>query len=533
MSGDCVSFQAVPHVPELFRDYLYHFEKVQRFYESSPHDRAGLLSHVRQLRETAHFPAQIADILERQNRAFGASSSTLENIARLRNGAVAAVSGQQVGLLGGPLYSTLKAVSAIRYARDLSAQSVTCVPVFWMATEDHDLEEINHVTLLNLDGMPERVQTSSAGVKDSPVSEVRLGNEIAPVVARACELLDDSDAAAAVRESYRPGESLGTAFAKLFALLFADFGLVLLDPSDPELHSAAAPLYARAIEKAEELNAAVIQRGRELREAGYHEQVKVTPETTLLFEKRDGARTVIHRANGDFSVGRDRSTRDELLRRIQAAPHRFSPNVLLRPVVQDYLLPTAAYFAGPAEIAYFAQVGVVYQQLLGRSTPVLPRCSATLLDARAQRIMSKYDLRLPDLFEGSDAVRAIIARKQLPAPLAGRFDETSAIATNVLRRLTGDLQNLDPTLARAGKRAESRVLYELDRLRRKAANAELRKNGEVSRHAEWLSANLFPSRGLQEREIAGVSFLARYGNDLIGRLVDACGGCTGHQLINL
>lgn len=532
MSGDCLSFQAIPHVSELFRDYLYHFEKVQRFYESSPHDGAALLNGARQLRTQAKFPDRVPDILERQNRAFAASPATFTNIQRLRDGAVAAVSGQQVGLLGGPLYSTLKAVSAIRYARDLSAQGVDCVPVFWMATEDHDLAEVNHVTLLNLDGFPEPVQTPSAAGKDSPVSEVRFGREIIPVVAHACELLGDTEVAAAVRDSYRPGESLGTAFAKLFARLFAEFGLVLLDPSDGDLHAVAAPMYRRAIEESEALNAALLQRGRELREAGYHEQVKVTPESTLLFEKRDGARTVIRRANGGFSVGRDSVSREELLRQIADSPHKFSPNVLLRPVVQDYLLPTAAYFAGPAEIAYFAQLEVVHRRLLGRSTPVLPRCAATLFDARAQRLMSKYGLALQDLLAGSDALRARIASKLLPTQVAGRFDETSAIATNVFRRLTGDVEKLDSTLTRSGLRAERRVLYELERLRRRAANAELRKNAEIGKHVEWLSANLFPNKGLQEREIAGVSFLARYGG-LIEQLVEACGGCPGHQIVNL
>lgn len=326
---------------------------------------------------------------------------------------------------------------------------------------------------------------------------------------------------------------MATAFAKLFARVFAKYGLVLLDPADPELHQPACAMYAAAIENADAINAALLQRGRELREAGYHEQVKVTAESALLFEKRDGARTVVHRSNSGFSTGRRHLGAEEFLKQVQAAPQRFSPNVLLRPVVQDYLLPTAAYFAGPAEVAYFAQVAVVYEKLLGRAPVVLPRCSGTIFDARAQRIMTKYSLRLEDLFAGPEAVRAHIAGKLLPPRIGARFDESSAIATNVVRRLTGDLEKLDPTLARSGRRTERRILYEFERLRRRAANAELRRDSEVGRHAEWLSANVFPNQGLQEREIAGVSFLARYGLGLLDRLVDECGNCQGHRIVNL
>jgi bacillithiol biosynthesis cysteine-adding enzyme BshC len=533
MSGDCFSFDTIPHVSGLFRDYLYHFDKVQAFYDSKPDDRASLLERARHLRERAQFSAVVADVLERQNRGFGASQKVLDNIARLRKGAVAAVSGQQVGLFGGPLYTIFKAVSALRLARDLSAQGVECMPVFWLATEDHDLEEVNHVTLLNAAGKPERLQTSSAGAHNAPMFEVRLGNEIGPVVRRASELLGEGNVTAALGESYRPGESMGTAFAKLFARLFADFGLILLDPSDPELHALAAPIYAKAIAEAESLNAGLLQRGRELRAAGYHEQVKVTPETTLLFEKRDGARTVIHRSNGGFSIGRDRASRDELLAALRSWPQRFSPNVLLRPVVQDYLLPTAAYFAGPAEVAYFAQVEVVYRRLLGRVTPVLPRFSATLLDARAQRLMKQHALGLEDLFEGADAVRAKIAARQLPPALTTQFESGSTAASDVVHLLTATLEKLDPTLVRSARRTERRILFELERLRRRAANAELRRNSEIATHAEWLIDNLFPHKQMQEREIAGLTFVARYGRELIERLIEACGNCRDHQLISL
>lgn len=533
MKSECLAFTAIPHTTSLFRDYLYNFEKVQRFYAVDPRNRDGLRAYGSGIRFDDERRRLVADVLERQNRECGASARTLENVARLRAGALAAVSGQQVGLFGGPLYSILKAVSAIRLARDLSAPGMECVPVFWLATEDHDLAEVNHVTLLNPAGLPERLETPSHGAKDAPVSEVRLGEEIVAVAERACGLLGEGEIAEFVRATYRPGETLGTAFGKLFAKLFADFGLVLLDPSDKALHEIAKPVYRAAIERADKLDDALITRGKELRTAGYHEQVKVTPETALLFEKRNGDRTVIHRNNGGFSVGREQVTREELLARIEAEPHCFSANVLLRPVLQDFLLPTVGYFGGPAEVAYSAQVAVVSEEVLGRTTPVLPRFSTTLLDARAQRLMKKYGIELPDLLGGPESARELLASRNLPAELQARFEQGTATVSEVVGELRKSLEKLDPTLCDAAERAQRKMLYQLDRLRKRAANAELRRNDEIARHAEWLSANLYPSKGLQEREIAGVSFLARYGRELLDGLVECAGGCPDHQIVEL
>src|SRR5262249_44518192 len=153
---------------------------------------------------------------------------------------------------------------------------------------------------------------------------------------------------------------------------------------DPELHRIAEPIYRAAIERAEELDDTLLARGKELESAGYHQQVKVTPSSSLLFALRDGARIPIHRrANGKenrFTIGNEELSQHELQAQISSAPQNFSPNVLLRPVVQDYLLPTLTYTGGSAEVAYFAQGAVVYERLLGRVTPIVPRFSATIVE---------------------------------------------------------------------------------------------------------------------------------------------------------
>jgi bacillithiol biosynthesis cysteine-adding enzyme BshC len=346
---------------------------------------------------------RVAAILERQNRAWGASQRTLENIARLRNGASAVVTGQQVGLFGGPLFSLFKALTTVKLANQASSAGYDSVPVFWLASADHDLAEISHVSILAADGSLQKLVATTHGAQDAPVGAVTFGPEIEPIVDAAVALLGDSEVTSFLRESYRPGENFGSSFARLFARLFADWGVVLLDASDPELQQTVQPIYLAAIERAPELDDALLARGKELEAAGYHQQVKVTPSSTLLFMLRNGARTPIHRrstggvAGTDFLVGDETVPQVDMLRRIAAEPHLFSANVLLRPVVQDYLLPTLAYVGGAAEVAYFGQGGVVYEALLGRVTPILPRFSATIVEANLD-ILERYRLTVPDIF---------------------------------------------------------------------------------------------------------------------------------------
>jgi bacillithiol biosynthesis cysteine-adding enzyme BshC len=331
---------------------------------------------------------------------------------------------------------------------------------------------------------------------------------------------------------------MGSAFARLLARLFADWGVILLDQSDPVFHDLAKPILRAAVERAAELDEALLARGKALEAAGYQPQVKVTSATTLLFEIRDGVRTVVRRKSdsehGEFTIGSGPSSARELLDRIEKNPGTFSPNVLLRPIVQDYLLPTLVYTGGPAEVAYFAQVAVVYEKLLGRVTPVLPRFSATLVEPKAQRLLDRYGLTLPDLFQGPEKLRETLAAQTLPSDLQLRFTEAKASLEKSLGAIRDTLARLDTTLVDAASHAEEKMKYQLTQLEARAARAEVQRNEVVTRHADSLSSALYPNKSLQEREIAGVSFIARYGPGLLGNLYESIHtDCHDHQVIDI
>jgi bacillithiol synthase len=536
VKAQCLPYAQIPHTSRLFLDFLSDFSKVQPFYPSSPYSSEW------QKPTRRHYDperrARVSEILERQNRAWGASEKTEANIARLRAGASAALTGQQVGLFGGPLFAIYKALSAVKLAEQATTAGVDSGPLFWLATNDHDLAEVNHTIFPGASGSLERMTAPSHGVEDAPVGTIHFGDEIAGVVQAAAEVLGDSPVTDMLRESYRAGENFGSAFARLYARLFADWGVILLDPCDPEMQAIAAPMYKAAIEQAAEIDDALLERGKALERAGYHQQVKVTPSSTLLFTVHEGARIPIHRRlNGDsmdFLLGDRKLSQQELLAQIADAPQQFSPNVLLRPIVQDYLLPSLCYTGGTAEVAYFAQVAVVYERLLGPVTPIMPRFSATVVEPKLQGLLERYDLTLPDVFAGEEALREKIAARILPPELQSAFDRAGANLEEALAAIRTALVRLDKTLAEAADNAGAKMQHQLESLRGRAARAELRQSEIAGRHAQLLSASLYPNKTLQEREIAGVAYLARHGTDLLRELYASVHtDCHDHQVVTL
>jgi bacillithiol biosynthesis cysteine-adding enzyme BshC len=464
VNPDCIRFEQIPHVSRLFLDFLARpagspmrpadasvgVESLDRFF--APNSIAAIAEQARALDFDRQRRQAIAEVLERQNREWGATDATLASISRLRAGAVVVVSGQQVGLFGGPLYSILKAASAVQLAAELSSKGVDAVPLFWLATEDHDLAEVNQVPLPAADGRMEIVTAAVKASANVPVGDVRFGAEIEPLVERAARLLNP-ELSAMLHSSYRAGETFGSAFGRLFSQLFAGTGLILIQPLDQDVHAIAKPLLRSAVQRAEELDRELLRRGKQLQAAGYHEQVRVTGSSTLLFILQNGERSVMQIAGDDFLVRAQRLPRAEVLERLEQHPEQFSPNVLLRPVIQDYLLPTVVYFGGPSEIAYFAQAAVVYQNLLGRVTPVLPRLSLTVVNSRLQRLLRRYGLQLPELFRGESYLRERLASRVLPAAVQQQFEQGTQTIDQLIARFTGPLGKLDPTLVDAAVKA--------------------------------------------------------------------------------
>jgi len=539
VKSECLPFSQIPHTSQLFTDFLSCDSKVQPFYPRSPYFNQWFTDEVSRLAYDAERRERVSSILERQNQSWGSAEKALQNIGRLRAGASALVTGQQVGLFGGPLFTIFKALTAVKLAQLATEAGIDCVPVFWLATEDHDLEEVNQVSIPGADGSLQKLTAPIHGLVNAPVGTIRFGSEIQAVVEAATALLGPSAVSDFLREAYRPAETFGSAFARLFARLFADWGVIVLDATDPELHQVAKPIYQSAIERAAKLDEDLLARGKALEAMGYHQQVKVTPSSTLLFTLKNGARVPVHRhvsAHGstDFLIEAEQISQAELLRRVESSPQDFSANVLLRPVIQDYLLPTLAYVGGSAEVAYFAQVGVVYEALLGRITPIIPRLSATLVEPKPKGLLERYGLRLTDLFHGPEKLRELMASRTLSKELQSAFDQGEASLEKSMAAIRESLARLDTTLVDSATNAASKMQHQLAQLRSRAARAELRQTEIVSRHADLLCNLLYPNKTLQERQIGGCYFIARHGADLLQGLYDTIhADCLDHQVVSV
>jgi bacillithiol biosynthesis cysteine-adding enzyme BshC len=485
-------------------------------------------------------------LLEEAER-FGAGDPARENIEHLRNGAAAVVTGQQVALFGGPLLTFLKAATAIRKAQDASAVSGRKhVPVFWLASEDHDLAEVDQISLLTKTEL-ETLKLGLDSARPLPVGSMRVDGDteagrvkLDAAIERANELIGWGPVGDLVRECYaQPGTTLAQAFGKLLTSVFAEFGLVVMDASSRGFHELGAPVLRAAIEHAEALETALLERSEELTARGYHAQVLVSPGHSLLFllDAETGARQPLRRIeNGAWKAGGHTYSTDELLAILESAPERLSPNALLRPVFQDAILPTAAYIGGPAEIAYFAQSAVAYEQILGRVTPILPRFSATLVEPALAKVMATHELQLPQLWEAktADALAQRLGARAMPIELKRKLAAAGNALDAELGGLTEYMAAMSSELGRAADVSANKMRYQMNRLRRMAADFEVQREASLRKHANALMLNLFPDGHLQERVIGGIWFMARYGEGLPNLLVEnAAQECPGHRVIFL
>jgi bacillithiol synthase len=512
MECRALPFRQLPHQSKLFIQFLDDFSSVKQFYGHPPNLQAAK-KVARSLEYPQERRAKVAEILAEQNAAFGAGDAARENISRLANGAVAVVSGQQVGLFSGPAYAIYKAVSAIQIAQELTEAGVDAIPVFWMATEDHDLEEVRTSTWFH-QGKLTRFELPGNGDAGLPVGRIALGSRVAEMVHEAAQILTAAGGefvAGIFRESYGPQETYGSSFGKLFARLFAEQGLILLDPLDARLHRVGGEVLRRAVEERDELNEALLARGKKLDKAGFDAQVKVTARSTPIFGMEKGRRQPVSVSGGKFVCGERTWTKEELSHAVQAEPDQFSPNALLRPVLQDFLLPTAAYIAGPAEIAYYAQAEVIYKKLLGRMPVILPRAAFTILDAKAEKLLRRYGLKVEDVWSGSQELRRKMETSSVPPTLGKNFEKTVKESARMLAQLKKQIVRLDPTLRGAVETAQKKIAFQLEKLKRKTGKAQALRGGLIAAHQEFLESLLYPHKMLQSRELCFLPFLAAWG----------------------
>ncbi|MEJ7578627.1 MAG: bacillithiol biosynthesis cysteine-adding enzyme BshC [Pyrinomonadaceae bacterium] len=540
-----LAFDSIPHASRLFLDYLRDPAALRKFYPNTVrfhHELAARAPETLLRYETDR--TSLCDALRDMNEGWGATPETLTNVERLRaTDSVAVVSGQQIGLFTGPLYTIYKALSAVKLAKCLTSRGTESVPIFWLATEDHDWKEVQAAEFIACDGRLAKASVANEmHTGGMPVGEVVIDDSINETITRTLDVLPTTEFSPELKETltdaYLPGRTYTDAFARTLNYLMGRYGLVLLDPLDARLKRLAAPLYVRAARRAPELARALYERSRELEASGYHAQVFASEDTFPVFLHVDGARRALartkegrYRAKGD---GRKEYTAEELADLAAVEPQRFSPNVTLRAVVQDYLLPTVAYLGGAAEIAYFAQTSEVYRVLERPATPILHRASLSIVERRTRRTLQRYNLHLRDFFAGYDAVTRRVVEEHLGAEAARLFDDTEKSVQSQLDSLENGLQNFDPTLADALATTKRKVNHQLEALRSRFHRAQMSRDRAAHRQLERAFTALYPEKNLQERRINITSLFARHGRYVIDWIHDAIDlGTTDHEIVYL
>ena len=542
---ETLPFDRVPHMTRLFLDYLKDPVALRRFYPSAVRYHHELPQRIPEVLAAQRVDRdRVADALKRMNQHWGAGEETLENIELLRDPeTIAVVSGQQAGLFTGPLYTIYKALSAVKLAGCLRQRNTKAVPVFWMAAEDHDFAEVALAEFIGRDCQLKQVNVDTGlHLEAQPVGHVKLDQSITATIDQLFELLPASEFAAdmksLVQQAWQPGRSYSEAFAAMMTSLLGRYGLIFLNPLDGELKQLAAPLYAAAAERAPEIGVALEQRSRELEAAGYHAQVLATANSFPLFlHDETGSRHALTRAdNGKYRTKESDAeyTAEELAAMARKSPERFSPNVTLRAVVQDYLLPTIAYYGGAAEIAYFAQTAEVYRLLDRPATPILPRSSLTMIERHTGRTLERYGLSLADFFEGLEPVITRVVEEHLGAGTAHLFSDTEQNVNKELDRLRDELKSVDPTLASALDTGRKKIQYQLDGLRTRFVRAQMSRDEAAHRQLQRAFDQLYPHKDLQERHINITSLLSRHGTYVIEWIFNAINlGSNDHQIVYL
>jgi bacillithiol biosynthesis cysteine-adding enzyme BshC len=525
-----ISFRSIPKTPPLFVDYVERAATSRKLFPHHYQDPGAFGEVAGSVRYDVDLRRAVVRVLEDQNHRWGAGEATERHLQMLAQpGCYAVVTGQQVGMLTGPCYTLYKALTAIKLARHLQVKGMAAVPVFWMETADHDLDEVDHVTLLdqasqslvtlNMEFAPEcrgrsvgplLLGEGVAGFLESVRAQFSPGSEFAG------QMFD------VLGECYSPGSTLSEGFARLLMKWVGEYGLVLLDPLDPRLATLSIPLFRSVLQQSEVLCSRMESASQLIKREGYEPQIKVDPHSTLIFSSEDGVRRLLLR-EGRRVVPKGAHTEASLaeaVEAIQQAPDRYSPSVSLRPLLQDFLLPTIAYVGGPSEISYFAQLLPLYQDY-ARPMPVLvPRASLTVLTTRAEKILAKYNLQLEQVLEGEGNLMAKVMEHLMSPDARGQFDHMLSNLNDSLDGLKTEIEKSDPTLGSALETARQKILYQLNHLRTRYVHAEEKRNEQAVQHVQGLLNLLWPRQGLQERELNVCYFLARYGSGFVKRVWD-------------
>jgi len=529
----------LPGTTHLYCNYLKREENAVSLFGRNPFDILSIRAQAAALSGIDYQREQLSAVLEKQNRGWDADDATLANCRRLKKpNCLAVVTGQQVGLLGGPLYTAIKALHAVRLAEHYERElGQPVVPIFWMELEDHDLEEVSRITVKDSEHHLHDLQLSPAGSAANsrkPVKDIALGNDIERIRRELEKIWPPTEHTREIfslmKASYTPARTFSEAFARFQARLLSRFGLILADPSDPAFKRRTVGIFAREIDGPLTDLESYKSHTKRMREAGFHLQVGTRAGHLQLYMLVDGEKRRMVGSGGGFKLsGSDtKLSREDIEAVLKKDPGRLIPSVLLRPLVQDTLFPTLAYVGGPAEVAYWAQLKPLYEAAGIPMPAVVPRAGATLMGSASRRYIRKFEIELEqgEIFQPKETLVGHILSEHIPSHSKYIFRWARKEILEALARLHGELEADDKSFAQATEAVQQKIEYHLEKLEGKYKRAMERKHEVVVRQIERLSNTLFPRGLLQERVFPQAQYVNLYGSaayDLIAEALNPAG----------
>lgn len=539
-----INFSDIPGHQNLFLDYLYEFENVEKYFRYNFRDTSSFSSLFQKISESERADKKsVVNAINQFYSAYKPSKKTKVNIELLgKDKTVAVVTGQQLGILGGPLYTFYKTITAIKLASSLKEKydDYNFVPVFWLEGDDHDFEEVTELNLINQknelqkfiynDNKPEDFNRGNIG---RLAFNEGIENFIEEIKSELRETEFSKNVFELFEDSYKSGNTFKKAFSDLIFNLFDEEGLIIFDPQQNEIKNLLKPIFKKELSNFEVHANEVVKISADLEEV-YHSQVKVKPIN--LFYSDNNGRYSIEPEDDLFRLKgkRQKFTLIELLDEIENYPDKFSANVLLRPITQDYLLPTGFYVAGPSEISYFAQVMPLYNKF-GISEPVIyPRSSVTILEKNIKGVLEKYELNIEDIFVEEKLLNNRVLNQVADIRIDDLLNEDEHQIAKAMDNIKEKLFGIDPTLKDLSDKTYQKIKQGLDTLKSKAENAQERKHDVALRQIKKASISLYPNNNLQERELNWLYFANKYGMDIIKWIFDEVAiNKFEHQVIEL
>lgn len=540
-----VDIRRFPWIRRLASDYAFAFERVAPFFAGDPASPQAWADAIR--RRHAHHPSTssgqataqaIARVIAAQQEHRSAPPAARAEAAHLADPkTVVVITGQQAGLFGGPLFTLLKAITALKLAREIQrTHGVQVVPVFWIDAEDHDWPEVNHCTVLDAELEPRTVTIDDlSGAGHLPIARLSLNDAVLPAVESLAKVLPDTEfrdtLIESIQRAYRPGVGMAEAFGRWLESVLGDQGLVVFDASDPAAKPIAREIFKRELAEPGQTVRLADAAGQALVAAGYHSQVTPHDGAVALFYLNDGREAIRVGDGGKAVVGERETTLQALIEEAEREPQHFSPNVLLRPLVQDTLFPTIGYVAGPNELAYLAQLKNLYTRFNVPMPLMYQRATATIADSATLRFLTRYAVPLEELQQPDESRLNQLLQDQLPPTVEQAITSVTSAIEERMASVAGAVPQIDPTLEGAVQSTLGRMQHDLKTLQNKVIQAAKRKDETLRRQFKHAQALTFPHGHPQEREIGFVWFMNRYGPALVNRLREDLPLEMGHHWV--